>query len=424
MADEHGQLTGKILGISAAAAVGGFLFGFDTAVINGAVDALSGTKAGFDLSPTLTGIAVSSALLGCTIGAMFAGKAADRFGRIRVMVVAAILFAVSSVLSGLAFSVWDLILWRVVAGLGVGIASVVVPAYIAEVSPSSARGRLGSLQQLAIAFGIFGAFLSNLALASAAGTPQDPLWFGVSSWRWMLIAGVVPSIAYGLLALKLPESPRYLVAAGRAEEARRVLADTVDDPDPAGTVSEIQASLDHDHRPRLADLRSPSGGLKPVVWVAIVIAFHRPNSAWTREGHSPRRIDSLLQRSVRGITKRAANVFPAGAPSPLGGSEGGCIAGAYRPGDRLRRRHDSGAVGAGGRLPHRERLHARAVARCGAARPRLVPRRRLHRRFAGQPVVRRRPFQPRRDRRCHGRLPPRNHGLRPASGCTAEPRRA
>lgn len=273
MADDHGQLTGKILGISAAAAVGGFLFGFDTAVINGAVDALSGTKAGFNLNPTLTGIAVSSALLGCTIGAMVAGKAADRFGRIRVMVLAAILFAVSSVFSGLAFSVWDLILWRVVAGLGVGIASVVVPAYIAEVSPSSARGRLGSLQQLAIAFGIFGAFLSNLALASAAGTPEDPLWFGVASWRWMLIMGVIPSIVYGLLALRLPESPRYLVVAGRTEQAKLVLAETVNDPDPTQTVREIQASLAHDHQPRFADLRSASGGLKPVVWVAIAIAF-------------------------------------------------------------------------------------------------------------------------------------------------------
>lgn len=273
MADEQGRLSGKILGISAAAAVGGFLFGFDTAVINGAVDALSGTKAGFDLSPTLTGIAVSSALLGCTLGAMFAGRAADKFGRIKVMVVAAILFAVSSVLSGLAFGVWDLILWRVVAGLGVGVASVVVPTYIAEVSPSEARGRLGSLQQLAIAFGIFGAFLSNLGLASAAGTPEDPLWFGVAAWRWMLIVGVVPSIAYGLLALRLPESPRYLVTAGHAEEAQRVLADTVGDPEPAETVREIQASLSQDHQPRLADLRATTGGLKPVVWVGILIAL-------------------------------------------------------------------------------------------------------------------------------------------------------
>ncbi|MFT4227142.1 sugar porter family MFS transporter [Micropruina sp.] len=273
MADEHGKLSGKILGISAAAAVGGFLFGFDTAVINGAVDALSGTKAGFDLTPTLTGIAVSSALLGCTLGAMFAGRAADKFGRIKVMVVAAILFALSSVLSGFAFGVWDLILWRVVAGLGVGIASVVVPAYIAEVSPSSARGRLGSLQQLAIAFGIFGAFLSNLALASAAGTPEDPLWFGAAAWRWMLVAGVVPSIAYGVMALRLPESPRYLVTVGRVDEAQRILAENVGDPEPAETVREIRASLNHDHQPRFADLRSATGGLKPVVWVGILIAL-------------------------------------------------------------------------------------------------------------------------------------------------------
>lgn len=274
MNDEHGRLSGKILGVAAAAAVGGFLFGFDTAVINGAVDALSGTKAGFGLTPALTGIAVSSALAGCTLGAMFAGRIADRFGRIRVMVIAALLFAVSSVMSGLAFAVWDLIAWRVVAGLGVGIASVVVPTYIAEVSPSAARGRLGSLQQLAIAFGIFGAFLSNLAIASAAGTPEDPFWFGLAAWRWMLIAGVVPSVLYGLLALRLPESPRFLVVAGRTEEAKRVLAETVQDPDPERTVQEVQASLSHDHKPRMADLRkSGGGGLKPVVWVAIAIAL-------------------------------------------------------------------------------------------------------------------------------------------------------
>lgn len=273
MNDQAERLSGKILGVAAAAAVGGFLFGFDTAVINGAVDAMSGTKAGFGLTPALTGIAVSSALAGCTIGAMFAGRIADRFGRIKVMVIAALLFAVSSVMSGLAFAVWDLIAWRVVAGLGVGIASVVVPTYIAEVSPSGVRGRLGSLQQLAIAFGIFGAFLSNLGIASAAGTPEDPLWFGLAAWRWMLIAGVVPAVAYGLLALRMPESPRYLVAAGRTEEAKRVLTETVQDPNPDRTIEQVQASFNQDHKPRMADLRKPGGGLKPVVWVAIAIAL-------------------------------------------------------------------------------------------------------------------------------------------------------
>ena len=133
-------LNPKVVGISIAAAVGGFLFGFDTSVINGAVGALSDE---FSLGAGLTGFAVSSALLGCAVGAWFAGGLANRFGRIPVMIIAAILFFVSAIGSGLAFGVWDLIIWRVVGGLGVGAASVIAPAYIAEVAPAKYRGRLG-----------------------------------------------------------------------------------------------------------------------------------------------------------------------------------------------------------------------------------------------------------------------------------------
>ena len=141
------RLNKKVIGISLAAALGGFLFGFDTAVINGAVDSLSET---FSLNAAITGFAVSSALIGCAVGAWFAGPIANRIGRIKVMLIASALFFVSAFGSGLAFSVWDLILWRVVGGLGIGAASVIAPAYIAEVSPARIRGRLGSLQQLAI----------------------------------------------------------------------------------------------------------------------------------------------------------------------------------------------------------------------------------------------------------------------------------
>ncbi|MFT4230349.1 MAG: sugar porter family MFS transporter [Microbacterium sp.] len=273
MSSPQSKIPGKVLGISVAAAVGGFLFGFDSSVINGAVDALSGAKAGFDLTPFMTGVAVSSALLGCTIGAIFAGRAADRFGRVKVMVVAAVLFTISSVLSGLAFSVWDLTFWRIIAGMGIGIASVVVPAYIAEVAPAAARGRLGSLQQLAIAFGLFAAFLSDAGLAAIAGSPESALWFGLPAWRWMLIMGVIPSVIYGILSLRLPESPRYLVTVGRLDDARRILAKDVGDPNPAGKLAEIQASLSNDHRPSFADVRGKAAGLKPVVWVAIALAF-------------------------------------------------------------------------------------------------------------------------------------------------------
>ncbi|MGO3321251.1 MAG: MFS transporter, partial [Microbacterium gubbeenense] len=185
-----GRLSARVVGISIAAALGGFLFGFDTAVINGAVDALAGA---FELGPALQGFAVSSALLGCAVGAWFAGSLANKLGRIPVMVIAAILFLASSIGSGFAVGVVDLIVWRVIGGLGVGAASVIAPAYIAEVSPAKVRGRLGSLQQLAIVTGIFTALLSNALLANIAGSAADVLWFGIDAWRWMFMMEAIPA---------------------------------------------------------------------------------------------------------------------------------------------------------------------------------------------------------------------------------------
>jgi MFS family permease len=215
----------RVILIAAAAALGGFLFGFDTAVINGAVDSL---RAAFGLSAALTGFAVSIALLGSALGAWYAGRLADRYGRVRTMQVAAILLAAGAVGAGLSGSVAWLMAWRVIAGIGVGVASVVAPAYIAEISPASIRGRLGSMQQLAIVLGIFVALLSDAALAHVAGGPANTLWFGLGAWRWMFIVGVIPAVIYGALAFSVPESPRHLVAGGRNEEAlgvlRRVLA--------------------------------------------------------------------------------------------------------------------------------------------------------------------------------------------------------
>src|SRR5699024_4838633 len=216
------HLNAKVVGISIAAAVGGFLFGFDTSVINGAVNALSDE---FSLGAGLTGFAVSSALLGCAIGAWFAGALSNRFGRIPVMVIAAILFFISAVGSGLAFGVWDLIVWRVVGGLGVGAASVIAPAYIAEVAPAKFRGRLGSLQQLAIVLGIFTALLSNAVIANSAGGSSETFWLGVAAWRWMFMIEAVPAAAYGIMALFLPESPRFLVRRNELDRASKVLYD-------------------------------------------------------------------------------------------------------------------------------------------------------------------------------------------------------
>lgn len=264
-----GHLSSRLLGVCVAAALGGFLFGFDTAVINGAVDAMTTT---YELGAGLKGFAVSSALLGCAAGAWFAGPLANRYGRIPVMVIAAGLFLASAIGSGLAFTVWDLIAWRVIGGLGVGAASVIAPAYIAEVSPAAIRGRLASLQQLAIVTGIFAALMSNFWLADMAGGSLGQLWFGVEAWRWMFMAEAIPALVYGLAAMRLPESPRFLVIKGDIDGARRVLRDFtgIDDVEPM--IATIRQTVRADHRSSLRDLRGPRLGLKPVVWIGILLS--------------------------------------------------------------------------------------------------------------------------------------------------------
>ncbi|MCE7481610.1 sugar porter family MFS transporter [Microbacterium profundi] len=264
-----GRFSARVVGISIAAALGGFLFGFDTAVINGAVDALAGA---FDLGPALQGFAVSSALLGCAVGAWFAGSLANKLGRIPVMVIAAVLFLASSIGSGFAFGVIDLIVWRVIGGIGVGAASVIAPAYIAEVSPAKVRGRLGSLQQLAIVTGIFTALLSNALLASIAGSAADVLWFGIEAWRWMFMVESIPAIVYGVMALRLPESPRFLVARGQIDKASQVLFDFTGETDVNVKIEEIRSTLNAEKKESLSDLRGDRFGLKPIVWVGILLS--------------------------------------------------------------------------------------------------------------------------------------------------------
>jgi sugar porter (SP) family MFS transporter len=287
----------RVILIAAAAALGGFLFGFDTAVINGAVDSL---RAAFGLSAALTGFAVSIALLGSALGAWYAGRLADRYGRVRTMQVAAILLAAGAVGAGLSGSVAWLMAWRVIAGIGVGVASVVAPAYIAEISPASIRGRLGSMQQLAIVLGIFVALLSDAALAGAAGGAAETFWFGLGAWRWMFIVGVVPAVVYGVLAFSVPESPRHLVAGGRNEEAlgvlRRVLA-LGSEAALQKKLGDIQLSLKREHKPAWSDLVGGSAGLLPIVWIGIVLSvfqqfvginviFYYSTTLWNSVGFS------------------------------------------------------------------------------------------------------------------------------------------
>ncbi len=299
--------TGSAALVAAVAALGGFLFGYDTAVINGAVGAVRDT---FHASPFVLGLAVASALLGSAVGAWFAGPLANRTGRIRVMVIAACLFLVSAFGSGFAFAIWDLAIWRFIGGIGVGAASVIAPAYIAEISPAHIRGRLGSLQQLAIVSGIFVALLVDYGLATAAGGATKELWFGMDAWRWMFLSLAVPALTYGVLALQIPESPRYLVAAHRESEARGVLARYVGGNVEA-KIREIQRTLVSDHPVRLGDLRGPRLGLLPIVWVGILLSafqqlvginviFYYSSVLWQAVGFSE--ADSLIITVITSVT--------------------------------------------------------------------------------------------------------------------------
>lgn len=260
---------GKAVGISIAAAVGGFLFGFDSSVINGAVDALG---IHFGLGAFLSGFVVSIALLGCAVGAWYAGRLADGWGRRNVMLLGSVMFVISSVGSGFAFSVPDLLLWRVIGGLGIGIASVIAPAYISEVAPASGRGALGSLQQLAITIGQLVVLSSNKGLASLAGSSSDPLWLGLPAWRWMFLVGVIPAVVYGVLALLIPESPRYLVLTGKFDKAASVLERVSGETDGPRKVEEIRLTLQKEHRSSFKDIRGARMGLHPLVWVGIIMA--------------------------------------------------------------------------------------------------------------------------------------------------------
>ena len=260
----------KVIGLAIAGAVGGFLFGFDSSVVNGAVDAIKGE---FALSEAVTGFAVAVALLGCAAGAYLAGKVADKYGRIPAMKLGAILFLVSALGTGFAFGVWDLIFWRLVGGLGIGLASVIAPAYISEISPRHVRGRLASLQQLAITTGIFAALLSDALFANSAGGADQPLWLGIEAWRWMFLAGAVPAVVYGWIAYTLPESPRFLVFKGKEDEARKVFQTIAPSEDTDRHIREIQSAIEEDKLAgQKGSLRGKVFGLQAVVWIGITLS--------------------------------------------------------------------------------------------------------------------------------------------------------
>jgi MFS transporter, SP family, sugar:H+ symporter len=266
---QPGESHGTVIRLSLTAALGGFLFGYDSAVINGAVKAIT---AHFSASAGVLGFVVASSLLGAAAGALVCGRVAERYGRLPAMRVAAVLFLIGAVGSGLADSLVILVVFRVIGGVAVGIASVIAPTYIAEIAPARIRGRLGSLQQLAIVTGIFLALLVDYALASAAGGSQSNLGLGLVAWRWMFLSMVVPALLYGGLAFTIPESPRYLVAKRRLDEARSVLRRVLGNIDLGAKVEQIKETLQREGRPSIRDLRGPRFGLLPIVWVGIALS--------------------------------------------------------------------------------------------------------------------------------------------------------
>lgn len=266
-----GENTAFIVLISCVATLGGFLFGFDSGVINGTVDGLKQT---FQSSQAGIGFEVASMLLGCAFGAFFAGRLGDRLGRRGVLIIAAAMFLLSALGAGAAHSSALFVLARVIGGVAVGAASVMSPAYIAEVASARYRGRLATMQQMAIITGLFCAFLSNYLLARAAGASTEPLWLGQEAWRWMFWMQALPSALFLVLLLRIPESPRYLVVKGRHAQALAVLTRLYGAEEARVKVAEIEGSLAGDqHRPQLSDLIDKrAGGLRRIVWIGIGLA--------------------------------------------------------------------------------------------------------------------------------------------------------
>jgi MFS transporter, SP family, sugar:H+ symporter len=261
---------GFVVLITIVATIGGFLFGFDSGVINGTVD---GLRMAFHSTSIGTGFNVACMLLGCAAGAFMAGTLADKFGRKTILIVSSLCFAVNALGAGIATSSGQFIFFRILGGLAVGAASVLAPAYISEVAPAKFRGALSSIQQVAIITGLFAAVLSNYIIAGMAGGSTRVLALGFEAWRWMFWVMTIPSVIFFFALLVIPESPRFLVASGKKEKAFAVLKRLMGAEEAQATTNEIESSLVSDHhRPKLSDILDSKTLFRPLVWVGIGLA--------------------------------------------------------------------------------------------------------------------------------------------------------
>ena len=335
---ENNHNLAYIIFISSVAAIGGFLFGFDSGVINGTVGALSNA---FNADDVATGFNVASVLLGCAAGALFAGPMADKVGRRKMMIATAIVFAVSAFGSGIADSSTAFIFYRLLGGLGIGAASVLAPAYISEVAPAHIRGRLATLQQLAIVLGLFAAFLSNYLIASVAGGAEQVLMLDITAWRWMFWVELIPALLFLLGVLFIPESPRYLVAQGELARAEAVFDKTIGG-DVKAQVNDVKVSLHGDAKPQIRDIFiDGSKSIHPIIWVGIGLSvfqqfvginvvFYYGAELWQAAGFDESQ--SLLINVIAGTTNIVATVIAIMLVDKIGrkpllliGSTGMCV---------------------------------------------------------------------------------------------------
>src|SRR5437763_1350545 len=211
---------GFIGAIVAVATIGGFLFGYDSGAVNGTQEGLRST---FNLSDAGLGFTVGSLLIGCFIGAFFAGRLADLMGRRNTMMLAAALFLAGALVQGFAQQQPIFVIARLCGGMAVGAASVLSPAYISEVAPAGIRGRLTTVQQIMIITGLTAAFVVNYFLAKTAGVSTEKFWLGLQAWRWMCLMQSLPAAIFLVALFMIAESPRFLVSKGRDEQATGVL---------------------------------------------------------------------------------------------------------------------------------------------------------------------------------------------------------
>lgn len=252
-----------VLKISVVAALGGLLFGYDTAVIAGAIGPLT---VKFDLSPAMVGWAASSAIWGCVFGALVAGYMSDRWGRKNVLIVTAVLFAISAIGSAIPSDLTTFVIARFIGGLGVGAASMLSPLYIAEIAPSDKRGRLVTLYQLAIVIGINVIYFINMKIAAAG----DDAWNVEMGWRYMLGSETLPALLFLVLLFFVPESPRWLIKRNKHKDALDTL-ERVNGTEKANQIfDEIKSTLNEESG-TVKELFAP--GLRRAMSIGIMLAL-------------------------------------------------------------------------------------------------------------------------------------------------------